>query len=77
MLLALLLRNTPLVYIYMEDIYITNVKVQNVYCIKDAYGTLVWKTCLIDPLIKEAYGTLVWKTRLEDSSGRLFSKTTL
>ena len=26
-------------------------------------------------LIKEAYGTLVWKTRVEDSSGRLLSKT--
>ena len=55
----------------MEDIFITNVKVQSVYCIKDAYGTLVWKT----RLIKEAYGTLVWKTQVEDSSGRLLSKT--
>ena len=64
----------------MEDIYIANVKVQSVYCIKDTYGTLVWKTRVEDSsgrllsktpfinIIKDAYGTLMWKTPLEDSS---------
>ena len=46
--------------------------------IKDAYGTLVWKTRLEDStgrfvsktpfikIIKDAYGRLVWKTHLEE-----------
>ena len=55
----------------MEDIYITNVKVQSVYCINDTYGTLVWKTRLVD----SSYKGGIWKTRVEDSSGRLLSKT--
>ena len=60
----------------MEDIYITNVKVQIVYCIKDAYGTLVWKTRLVDSSYKGGiWNTRVWKTRVEDLSGRLLSKT--
>ena len=71
MLLALLLWNTPLVYIYMEDIYITNVKVQSVYCIKDTYGILVWKTCLVD----SSYKGGIWNTRVEDLSRRLVWKT--
>ena len=34
-------------------------------------GRLLSKT----RLIKDAYGTPMWKTRVEDSSGRLVSKT--
>ena len=62
-----------LLYIYMEDIYITNVKVQSVYCIKDTYGTLMWKTHLID----SSYKGGIWNTRVEDSSRRLIWKTSL
>ena len=57
----------------MEDIYITNVKVQSVYCIKDAYGTLVWKTHLID----SSYKGGIWNTCVEDPSRRLIWKTSL
>ena len=57
----------------MEDIYVTNVKVQSVYCIKDAYGTLVWKTHLVD----SSYKGGIWNTRVEDSSRRLVWKTSL
>ena len=44
-------------YIYMEDIYITNVKVQSVYCIKDAYGRLVWNSRM-----DYFYRRLLWHT---------------
>ena len=55
----------------MEYIYIRNVTLQNVKLIKDAYGTLVWKTHLKDLSYKER----IWKTHVEDSSRRLISKT--
>ena len=57
----------------MEDMYITNVKVQSVYCIKEAYGTLMWKTRLVDSSYKGA----IWNTHVEHSSRRLVWKTYL
>ena len=64
----------------MEYVYIRNVTLQHVQLIKDAYGTLVWKTHFEElfrrvvsktrliKLINDAYATLVWKTSLEDLS---------
>ena len=57
----------------MEYIYIRNVTLQNVKLIKDTYGTLMAKTRVKDLSYKER----IWKTHVEDSCGRLISKTCL